>query len=254
MGAEASSAGPGADRLGPVTNTLTRRTALGGVAGSVAVMAARLSGTGLSVDPGPYGSGLNAHWANFSPSLSTDATFSTAPVWMFGDSVAEVCQFYLATQLWAQRAQTLAVNNWPARPTQPAVDALVTALGRFPAPRQIIMASGPNDIFDPPQMAGQIDRAMSAAGSIPVFWMEVQVCRTQGTFQIADQRNTGWVNQQIHEATGRWPALHVVPWFVSLASAPGRLTAYLGSDGVHPNSLGVAFYTAVVLQALPPLH
>lgn len=201
-----------------------------------------------------YGSGALGDWRAATPSVSTPTTIATAPVWQFGDSIARATQRDLAEQLLADRGQTLAVHNHSGRPTAPAVDALEQWLcGNDPAP-QIIMATGSNDIFDPTVMAAQIDRTMAlVAGRAQVFWKDVQVCRSAqpAAVQLADQRNTGWVNAQIHEAVGRYDNLHLIPWHASLAVKPSRLTYYL-RDGVHPNdTTGVAFHNAVVLNALP---
>lgn len=204
-----------------------------------------------------YGSGLLANWATGTPSVSTPATIAAAAdggVWEFGDSIASRTQYDLAVQL-GPRGQTLAVNNWGGRPTLPTVDVLEDWLCTYgdPAP-QIIMACGTNDIFDPPVMAAQIERTMALVGGrADVFWKDVQVCRTNGSLQVADQRNTGWVNQQIHAAVECHTNLHLIPWFNSLASVPSRLGKYL-VDGVHPNpTTGQAFHNAIVLQNLPTL-
>jgi hypothetical protein len=113
------------------------------------------------------------------------------------------------------------------------------------------MAVGTNDIFDPTPMAAQIDRVMGLLpASTQVFWMDVQCCRVAGTFQVADQRNTGWVNDQIHDGVGRHSNLGLIPWFSWFASAPSREAAYL-VDGVHTNTTnGAAFRSAAILEAL----
>lgn len=200
-----------------------------------------------------YGSGALADYTTMSRSLSTDDTFVRAPVWMFGDSIALGTQKDLAVQLLDQRGRTLAVDDWASRPTIPAVDALEERLGRCAPPEQIIMATGTNDIFDPTVMAAQIDRVMALVGCrSEVYWKDVQASRWSqpAAVQVADQRNSGWVNAQIHDAIPLYPNLHLIPWFNALASKPSRITYYL-RDGVHPNdTTGVAFHNAIVLQAI----
>lgn len=201
-----------------------------------------------------YGSGLLGDWTSNVSSVSTPQTIANADVWMFGDSIAKATQKPLAVRLLAERGQTIAVHTQGGRPTVPSVDILEDWLGSYEPPPQIIMATGTNDIFNPPVMAAQIERTMSLLnGRSEVFWKDVQVQRWAYTtnVQIADQRNTGWVNQQIHNAVGRHGQLHLIPWFSSLASKPSRLTSYL-RDGVHTSDpLGTDYHNEVVLQALP---
>jgi hypothetical protein len=87
-----------------------------------------------------------------------------------------------------------------------------------------------------------------------LLWVSVEVARTKldAATQLADQRNTGWVNAQIY---GSLPPAQVVPWAESLAAAaragrPGW--AYYLDDGVHPTTEarpgkgdGCAFLAAV---------
>ncbi|MDQ1536360.1 MAG: hypothetical protein QOE58_753 [Actinomycetota bacterium] len=236
---------------------INRRTILGlAVAGSLLQITPQLAAAAPTTPD--YGSGRLGDWTTMGFSVSPDPFVNAAiakGVWMFGDSIAMRGQRDLAVRLSTERGQTLAVNHWAGRPTIPTVNELEKWIIRYGAlPRQIVMAVGSNDIFNPPVMAAQIVRTMGlVAGRAEVYWMDVQVSRRKSTaaIQIADQRNSGWVNSQIHNAVPRYQNLHLVPWFLAFASSPPRLTAYL-EDGVHPNTTtGMRFHSAVVLANVP---
>ena len=173
---------------------------------------------------------------------------------MFGDSIAARVQRDLATQLATKGVTPLAVETCGGRNTAGCVDALTrwaATTGTLPT-RGVLMLCGTNDIFDPPALPDQIDRAMALVGpDVPVFWRDVQACRTNKTaaVQLADQRNTAWVNQLLYDAKRRHPNLTVIPWFSWFSTTPARMAMYL-EDGVHPNDKGIPFHNAVVIPAL----
>ena len=97
------------------------------------------------------------------------------------------------------------------------------------------MATGTNDIFNPPAFAAQVDRTMNIVGSHrTVVWVNTQIARTakSATVQLADQRNSAWVNSQLSDAQKKYPNLRIVRWAEYLAAKPARLTMYL-REGVH---------------------
>lgn len=198
-----------------------------------------------------FGSGALGGWTTYSRSISTPYTIAKAVsrdgIYLFGDSITRATARDLATLLYPDGI-TVAVNAWSARPTPPTVDALAEWVRLYGVPRRVVMASGSNDIFNPPVMAAQIDRTMAIVGrETTVLWVNVQVARISQTasVRLADQRNSGWINMQIAAATARHPNLRIVDWAGFLAAKPFRLTAYL-SDGVHTTTTGGAARNALI--------
>jgi hypothetical protein len=98
---------------------------------------------------------------------------------MFGDSLGVQDGKALSLRLKSKLNLDLAVNNWSGRPTKETVDELANWKATYGLTRRILMSCGTNDIFTPPVMAAQIDRAMSIAGSrTTVFRVNIQVART----------------------------------------------------------------------------
>lgn len=201
-----------------------------------------------------YGSGTLGSWSALSHAVSTN--WATARVGIVGDSITSIGYNELAAALNTEYGAALAYDYWSGRPTTPAVDAL---LSRNLWPEVLVCALGTNDWVNPPVMAAQIARVQAAAPpTTQLLWVDVQVCRTSqtGTVQIADQRLTNWVNNQI------WGSgVQVVPWSYWLAgsSMGGRLAYYL-RDGVHPYDgptpgygNGTAFWCEVLMKSIRPL-
>lgn len=227
--------------------TITRRMAL--AAGLAAPMLA--AGTARA----SVGSGQLGDWTTLGRLISTERQIVPAVdrdgIYLFGDSITVATARGLAESLLADGITT-AVNAWSGRPTTPAVDALEAWVADYGAPRRLVMALGTNDIFDPSVMAAQIERVMGIVGpQRTVIWPTVQASRSRQptSVQVADQRNSGWVNAQIVEASGRHPNLQVVDWSAFLAAKPSRLTAYL-SDGVHTTSSGAAARNHMLRRAV----
>ena len=210
-----------------------------------------------STSTGPYGSGVAGSWTNATHAISTAAQFQhtreTNGVYMFGDSISVQDGKALAIRLLNRNGTQLAVHNWSSRPTSGAVDALQQIASTYGLPRRILMASGSNDIFDPPKFAAQVDRAMSIAGrERTVFWVDIQVVRKglTATVQQADQRNSSWLNMQLYSARTRYPNLRIITWAEWLWIKPYRLVNYL-RDGVHPSvPLGQDARNELIVQSL----
>jgi hypothetical protein len=206
---------------------------------------------------GLYGSGTLGPWANGTKAISTAAqiqhTRETNGVYMFGDSISVQDGKALATRLLKRDGSQMAVHNWASRPTSGAVDALQQWATTYGLPRRILMASGSNDIFDPPKFAAQVERAMSIVGSNrTVFWVNLQVVRKAVTapFQLADQRNSSWLNMQLYDEQEKYPNLRIIRWAEWLWVKPYRLANYL-RDGVHPTvPLGQDARNELIVQAL----
>lgn len=193
-----------------------------------------------------YGSGALGDWSASQRAISTPEIIAQVlaadGLFMAGDSISVATARELAEMLLPS-GDLLAVHNWSGRPTAPAVDALIGWLNTYGWPRRILMATGTNDIFDPTVMSAQVDRMMVAAGPLrKVMWVSVQCARWNSTpeVELADQRNTGWVNAQLYEASARWPNLRVIPWHRWLAVSPARLGMYL-KDGVHVTLPGAPY-------------
>jgi hypothetical protein len=213
----------------------TRRRLL--TAGAVAVGSTFLTAGEAFADG--YGSGALGPWESGSTAISTltqiRPVLNTDGLFMFGDSIAVQDGRSLAERLYSRTGDVIAVHNWSGRPTGPAVDALAQWAQDYGLPRRILMATGSNDIFTPPVFAAEVDRTMAIVGPArTVFWVNVQVARTSQTaaVQLADQRNSAWINLQLADAQRRHPNLRIVRWAEFLAAKPSRLTAYL-RDGVH---------------------
>ncbi|MCE7010191.1 hypothetical protein LWC34_46420 [Kibdelosporangium philippinense] len=184
-----------------------------------------------------YGSGALGPWQNLSKQISTmdqiGPVLRSNGLFMFGDSISVQDGRALAERLLPNNQ--IAVHNWSGRPTEPAVDALEQWAQAYGLPTRILMATGSNDIFTPPVFGAQVARTMSIVGpNRKVFWVNVQVARTsQSTaVQLADQRNSAWINLQLADAQRKYPNLEIIRWAEFLAGKPSRLTAYL-RDGVH---------------------
>ena len=225
-------------------------------AGAVATVAS-VASTSTAFAADDYGSGPLGAWENASRAIAAPATIRQVRdangIYMFGDSIGVRDGLALAERLH-DFDTLLAVHNWSSRPTAPAVDALEEWAGTYGMPQRILMATGSNDIFNPPVMAAPIDRAMSIVGPTrTVYWVNVQVARAADrydAYRLSDQRNSGWVNLQIADAQKRHPNLKIVRWAEFLAAKPSRLTAYL-VDGVHTTEdLGRAARNELIVQTI----
>lgn len=187
-----------------------------------------------------YGSGTLGDWTTQTERNTGNP--QTADVTLIGDSVAARCWPALQGRLKA-RGITLAVNAWPARPTGPAVDWVL----QHRPTGIVVMETGLNDLFNPPVMTGHIRRLFADVHDPEhVMWVDTYAVRTRYPYQLADARNSAWVNAQIWANV---PYTQVIPWSVRLAEKPGRITAYL-VDGVHPSpgtatGTGCAYWAAV---------
>ncbi len=231
----------------------TRRRLL--IAGAVVAGASVLTAEQAYADG--YGSGAIGDWTNGPRAITTEdqirQVLARDGLFMFGDSIAYQDGHALAERLASRTGDVIAVNNWTGRPTEPAVDALASWAQRYGLPKRVLMATGSNDIFTPPVFAAQVDRTMSIAGaSRIVYWVNVQVSRTAlgADVQVADQRNSGWINLQLADAQKRHPNLRVVHWAEFLAAKIIRLTGYL-RDGVHTTvPLGQDARNELIVQAI----
>ena len=235
-----------------------RHVLMAGAAATVAVVASSEASTAQTAAASdPYGSGALGDWTILSHAVAPESTITSVRdndgVYMFGDSISVQDGKALAAQLIARSGKTIAVHNWSGRPTAPAVDALQNWAVRYGMPRRILMATGTNDIFNPPVFAAQVDRTMRIVGSQrTVVWVNVQCARTakSAAVQLADQRNSAWINSQLSDASKKYSNLKVVRWAESLAASPAHLTTYL-REGVHTSvPAGQTARNDLILQAL----
>lgn len=188
-----------------------------------------------------YGSGTLGDWSGNAHGQT--ANWATADFGLIGDSITTLGWSKLNSDL-AAKGKTLAVNYWSGRPTTPAMDWLMS---NTVLPPVVIVACGTNDIFDPTVMASQVSRAVRAGTEF--FWVDVQASRWSlaTSVQVADQRNSMWVNRQIWDGVAD---TRVIPWSSWFWTSPNRLTSYL-TDGIHPNpTTGVNFWSAVLQSKL----
>jgi hypothetical protein len=212
-----------------------RQILMAGAAAAVATVASAESSSAADL----YGSGQLGDWTVLGRAISTAATITYVRdndgLYMFGDSIAVQDGKALATLLKSRTGASLAVHNWSGRPTAPAVDALLNWATKYGMPRRILMATGTNDVFNPPVFAAQVDRTMRIVGSQRVvYWVNTQIARTAkpASVQLADQRNSAWVNSQLSDAQKKYPNLRIIRWAEYLAAQPSRLTTFL-REGVH---------------------
>lgn len=219
-----------------LTSPTTRRRFLAATGLATAAVTFAAAPNAMADD---YGSGELGPWEDLSRAISTEQQINPVlandGLFMFGDSIAVQDGYTLALRLRERTGDLIAVHNWSGRPSAPAVDALEQWATTYGLPNRIIMATGTNDIFDPPAFGPQIARTMSIVGpNRTVFWVSTQVARTgvSESMRLADQRNSAWVNLQLADAQRTNPRLRIVRWAEFLAAKPSRLTAYL-RDGVH---------------------
>ncbi|MEU4395904.1 hypothetical protein [Kribbella sp. NPDC023855] len=206
---------------------------------------------------GLYGSGMLTDWTTLARAISSAATIAYVRdndgVYMFGDSIAVQDGKALAIRLKERTGASLAVHNWSGRPTAPAVDALENWALKYRMPRRILMATGTNDVFNPPVFAAQVDRTMKIVGPTrTVIWVNTQIARTgqPASVQLADQRNSAWVNSQLSDAQKKYPNLRIVRWAEYLAAKPTLLTQCL-REGVHTTvPFGQDARNELIVQAL----
>jgi hypothetical protein len=226
------------------------------MAGAVAAVAGVVTAESSSAAD-LYGSGELVDWTVLTRVISSPATIAYVRdndgVYMFGDSISVQDAKPLATLLKERTGSSLAVHNWAGRPTIPAVDALENWALKYRLPRRILMATGTNDIFNPPVFAAQVDRTMKIAGPTrTVIWVNTQIARTAkpAAVQLADQRNSAWINLQLADAQEKYPNLRIVHWAEYLAAKPTLLTQCL-REGVHTTvPFGQNARNELILRAL----
>ncbi|GAA1596055.1 hypothetical protein GCM10009789_57500 [Kribbella sancticallisti] len=192
-----------------------------------------------AVPRGTYGSGRIGPWTNLSRAISSPGqirqVLAADGIFMFGDSIAVQDGESLARHLLAATGDSIAMHNWSGEPTSAAVDALEQWKRDYGLPSRILMAVNSNDIFAPFAFAEQVERVMRIVGpNRTVYWVNAQVARTKqpSEVQVADQRNSAWLNLQLADAERRNPNLRIIHWAEFLAADPDRLETYL-RDGLH---------------------
>lgn len=206
---------------------------------------------------GGYGSGTLGPWQTHDKVISSAGhirqVVATNGVVLFGDSIAVQDGAALGRILQQRLGRTFAEHSWSGQPTSAAVDAMATWARSYGLPHRIVMAVGSNDIFDPVAFMAQVDRAMKLAGpDRTVYWVDVQVSRTDepSSVQVADQRNSEWINLQLAQAQLRYPNLRIVHWAEFLAAHPERLHTDL-RDGRHTTvPAGQNARNTLILQAI----
>lgn len=194
-----------------------------------------------------FGSGAIGAWSGNQHGY-IGPTMDQADVLIVGDSITTLGKTALTTAVEAE-GKTLAVNYWSGRPTTPAVDYVLSATVLPPI---LVMACGTNDIFTPSVMSAQIQRLLDdeLPGCQHLLWVDVQASRP--TYAVADQRNSGYINNQIRNKI--LDVDHVVPWSEWFAQDPNRIATYIDSGGVHPKvGIGTDFWAEVVMKKLRPI-
>jgi hypothetical protein len=226
---------------------LTSLLALAVVTGLVGPAGARTT----AID---FGSGAIGDWTGNAHGTIGDVTEAdgtpVADVFVVGDSITTLGRSDLISAVNAE-GHSVAVNYWSGRPTAPAVDWVLSLTTK---PKILVMATGTNDIFDPSVMTTQINRLLAGVPSTTkVLWVDTHASRwsESAAVQVADQRNSGWVNLQIHDTMG---PDRIIPWSRWLQYRGQSYITYYLSDGVHPKAgVGTAFWAEVIMKSLRPL-
>lgn len=190
-----------------------------------------------------YGSGpcIGTAWHGYANGIDGDP--ATADVLVAGDSIVTMCRDELRPRL-TSRGISVVFDYWSGRPTTDAVNR-VLSYTRIHQPDTfdlVVMATGTNDLTNPPVMAGQIAR-MGGIES-PVMWGSIYAAR-QNTYS-PDLRNTGYVNAAIYQS-----GHPIVDWFAFLAASPAfRIGNYVSSDGVHPDEDGCDAWSELYAQRI----
>ncbi len=201
---------------------------------------------------GPYGSGVLAPWQTKRRVISDPRHIRLVTaangVVMFGDSLAIQDTPALTQRLKARTGDLLATHNWAGHPSGPATDALEIWARTYGLPNRILMAVGTNDIFDPPAVAGNVERVMEIVGRRrTVVWVTVAVERPKTV--APDRANSAWVNRQLRAAERKHPNLKLARWAEFLAANPGPPKRYL-RDGAHTTPAGQKIRNELIVQAL----
>lgn len=244
------SVGIGGGGVGP-----TRRQLLG-IGAVVAATGVTLVGTSGAVSADTYGSGQLGPWADLTQAISSDEQIRRVlegdGVFLFGDSLGVQDGNDLAIRLTKTTGKALAVHSWAGQPAEFVVDTVQAWATTYGLPRRIVLSAGTNDIFKPPAVAAQVDRALRIAGPArTVYWVNTSVARTRESdlIQRADRRNSAWVNSQLDYAGRRYPNLKIVRWaeFLAEVKYPHR---YL-RDGLHTSvPLGQHWRNELILRAI----
>lgn len=230
------------------------------VAGGVAMASPSIDAWAAAPPAGAglYGSGTLGNWTGMSQSVSTPQTISRVVasdgLLGFGDSIGVGTFRDLAARLLPS-GTLFAVNAKSGRPTAPTVDILSRWAITYGLPSRILMAVGSNDIFNPSSFSTQIDRVMTITGpNVTVYWPEIHVSRWSQSagIQVADQRNSGWLNVQLYGAVAKHENLRIISWASLLATKPAyRIGAYL-CDGVHTTAAGMAMRNSLIVSLIQP--
>lgn len=193
-----------------------------------------------------YGSGTLGNWQTMEHYNTGDLT--TADVLIVGDSITVRGRQDLEAAVAAE-GKTLAVNCWSGRPSEPAVDWL---LEQTQLPPVLVFACISNDVCTPPAVTVQLKRLL--AGELPgvqkILVVDTQIARPNTA--LADQRNSGWINNQVRDVLE--DAASVVPWSWWFSSNPVRIPQYIDAGGIHPiKGAGTKFWAAVIVLKLREL-
>jgi len=176
-----------------------------------------------------YGSGIY-------PGPTTSAiqdigwTYQTLQWGWLGDSISYRCASRLRTAFGDMGALSFAVRAHSGQNWQGSMNWLdsLTYL-----PDKLVVALGSNDVQNPYGVQAQIDRLKAICGpGVELFAVDTYVNRP--TYPNHDLRNSGQVNQVIHE---NFAPDHIIGWVSALTAAVGRgvsISNYIDTGGVHP--------------------
>ncbi len=190
-----------------------------------------------------FGSGYLSSYASLNHRTSSARGFVAAAkdpngCLVVGDSIGARTASYLDVLAKEQFGQGCAYEVWNGRPTEGAVNALEHIAKTHGLPKRVVVISGANDIFNPPEFRAQVERAAKIVGpNRTLTWSSVFVRRPLTGTAAADLENSRWLNILLSRAAAKHPNIRVVNWYGFLAERQRRLSTYL-LDGVHPTPAG----------------
>lgn len=208
-----------------------------------------------------YGSGLLGNFASMGHAITGALPWGQAKVGVIGDSITARGWSKLAAKAVAAGV-SISVNYWSGRPFAGPGGAAEWLMQQEEMPEKLLIACGANDIFDPPAFTAALASFLAWMEvyhpETKIFWVDVQVRRTSVPVatQWADQMNSAWINQTIHEASAFFTVIH---WSNFLIGANKNRPAYYLEDGVHPTTVvtngygpGTESWAAVIWAAIAP--
>ncbi|MGT2928884.1 acyltransferase family protein [Streptococcus dentasini] len=127
------------------------------------------------------------------------------------------------------------------RKPEHALETVQEAVANHPDLDTLVIGIGINrDENGATLQASQIDQVMAAAGDRQVYWININLEKSQYYW-------TNDVNQVLNEADQKYDNLHIIDWYGLSHDKEGQL---LTEDMTHPNDQGAIAYTKIIADTL----